>query len=141
MKGLVFVVAVALACCVTTCGALECPICNSVISRAECMRQPRQTCNASGIGIFPTPVCLTIQNKTAVNETWSNSCSTEELCIVAQKFNPVLCQPTRNTFTCYSCCDTDGCVGQPAAASAARISAVTMTTAALAVLMKNAAGF
>ncbi|XP_078686090.1 uncharacterized protein LOC144918869 isoform X3 [Branchiostoma floridae x Branchiostoma belcheri] len=133
MKGLVFVVAAALACCVTTCAALKCRSCTLKNTKGECEKASLTTCTQS------TPVCWTTQTKLPViGEKWNSRCQTKTACETARQANPRLCKPTQDTFTCQFCCSTDGCVG---GASAARISVVAMATAALAVLLKNAAGF
>eukprot|EP00058_Branchiostoma_floridae_P014720 XP_002600208.1 hypothetical protein BRAFLDRAFT_66713 [Branchiostoma floridae] len=134
MKGLVFVFAVALACCVTTCGALQkCRICHDNSTRAECLNQPLSNCTKI---ILPQTVCMTTVRK-------------------RQRVNPQDCSDARINSVCVYCCDTDGCVGQPVptaapdvstaapsgAVSNVRVSIVTMTTAALAILLKNNAAF
>ncbi|CAH1272672.1 Hypp4912 [Branchiostoma lanceolatum] len=117
MKGFVFVAAVALACCATTCGALKCRTCVGDRTRADCLKEPLTNCSLPG----------------------QNVCQTT---VITKNSNPTLCKTSNAVFTCTYCCDTDGCVGKlTGAASAARVSIVTMATAALAVLLKNAAGF
>ncbi|XP_035684114.1 uncharacterized protein LOC118421057 isoform X1 [Branchiostoma floridae] len=136
MKGLVFVIAVAFACCVATCGALECRTCAALGTRQDCLNRPESNCT------IPDPVCMTTYKSVAGVKGWSNNCSPRAGCEAAKLSNHLLCKK-REVFTCVTCCTTDGCVGDlmPSAASAARISIVTMATAALAVLLKNAAGF
>ncbi|XP_066295229.1 U-scoloptoxin(05)-Er3a-like [Branchiostoma lanceolatum] len=137
MKGFVFVVALAFACCVTTCGALKCRTCVGDRTRADCLKEPLTNCSLPGQN-----VCQTTVIKAAGVETWGNLCSARTVCDIAKNSNPTLCKTSNAVFTCTYCCDTDGCVGQlTGAASAARVSIVTMATAALAVLLKNAAGF
>eukprot|EP00058_Branchiostoma_floridae_P014719 XP_002600207.1 hypothetical protein BRAFLDRAFT_66712 [Branchiostoma floridae] len=111
MKELVFVVAVVLA-CVTTCGALKCRICAGAASKEACMNQNLTMCPRS------QDVCMTTDT--------------------TKMGNSQLCKTSGDAFTCVYCCTTDGCV--PGAASAARVSIVTMATVAMAVLLKNVAG-
>ncbi|CAH1272673.1 Hypp4913 [Branchiostoma lanceolatum] len=133
MKGLVFVVAFALACCITTCGALKCPRCTLSDSRAACLQQSQVTCSGSNT------YCLATRTKAPViGEKWNNLCATKAQCDAGRAANSRVCKPKEDTSNCIYCCNTDGCVG---AASAARVSIVTIATAALAVLLKNAAGF
>ncbi|XP_035684117.1 U-scoloptoxin(05)-Er3a-like [Branchiostoma floridae] len=134
MKGFLFVAAFALAWYVTTCGALKCPRCTLLDSRAACLRAAQVTCSGNN------PYCKTTQTKNPLfsGEKWANACATKAACDSGKAANPRTCKPTEATSVCVYCCNTDGCVG---AASAARVSIVTMATAALAVLLKNAAGF
>ncbi|XP_078606217.1 uncharacterized protein LOC144878933 [Branchiostoma floridae x Branchiostoma japonicum] len=136
MKGLVFVIAGAFACCVTTCGALKCRNCvgAGAASKEACMSNQTLT-----MCPHPQDVCMTTDTKALGMETWSNVCTTQSACDAAKMGNAQLCKTSGDTFTCVYCCTTDGCV--PGAASAARVSIVTMATAAMAVLLKNAAGF
>ncbi|XP_035684116.1 uncharacterized protein LOC118421059 [Branchiostoma floridae] len=142
MKGLVFVIAVALA-CVATCGALKCRSCALLDTREECLTKPPKNCSAS------QDACLTVHRYVDIvgKRTWNNFCSTRSYCRSVQGLNRITCDEGEGDphfeFACYYCCNTDGCVGPtaPGAASAACVSIVTMATAALAVLLKNAAGF
>ncbi|XP_078686092.1 uncharacterized protein LOC144918871 [Branchiostoma floridae x Branchiostoma belcheri] len=138
MKGLVFAVAVALACCFTTCTALTCPTCTLVDTRAACMQASQVTCNQTN------PYCYTIQSKAPViGEKWVSRCGAKSACDAGKITNRVACKPTETTSNCIYCCNTDGCVGQPGsgASAAVSVSVITMATAVMAVLLKNAAGF
>eukprot|EP00058_Branchiostoma_floridae_P014721 XP_002600209.1 hypothetical protein BRAFLDRAFT_66714 [Branchiostoma floridae] len=114
-------------------GALKCRSCTLVDTRAKCLEKSLTTCSSS------QDVCLTTYAKVPfVGKKWSNICARKSTCDAAKAGNPKTCKTSADTFSCVYCCNTDGCVG---AASAARVSIVTMATAALAVLLKNAAGF
>ncbi|XP_019643517.1 PREDICTED: uncharacterized protein LOC109484614 isoform X1 [Branchiostoma belcheri] len=141
MKGLVFAVAVALACCVTTCAALKCPTCDQVGTRAACLQSRQATCNQTAAETY----CYTVTAKApGIAQQWTSRCGTKQQCDAGKIVNVNACKPATNSSACIACCNTDGCVAQPdttGASAAVSVSVITMATAVMAVLLKNAAGF
>ncbi|XP_035694733.1 uncharacterized protein LOC118428700 [Branchiostoma floridae] len=140
MKGRGFVVFLALNCFIITCGALKCPSCTLLDSRAACLQAAQVTCNGTDT------YCRTIQAKNEVlgGEKWTNACGTKSACDAGKITNKSgACKPNETTSVCIYCCNTDGCVGQPATGAAVTtpVSIVTMATITMVILLKNAAGF
>ncbi|XP_078686087.1 uncharacterized protein LOC144918869 isoform X1 [Branchiostoma floridae x Branchiostoma belcheri] len=133
MKGLVFVVAAALACCVTTCSALKCRICSGEMYRMECLElAPLKNCSSDNCQTIKT---TTTENGEFANETWDNFCGRGKGCTDAEKRGYCRDEEVNSTktTTCHYCCMADGCVGGHA--STADVSVVAMATAVLAVLL------
>ncbi|XP_078604028.1 uncharacterized protein LOC144877847 isoform X1 [Branchiostoma floridae x Branchiostoma japonicum] len=131
MKGLVFVIAVAFACCVATCGALQ--QCRECFANTleECKQEPLSNCSSGHTQ------CMSISIKVLGESKLISFCSGEALCGIGIAINHYSCNLADNDYMCIGCCPEPGCITEDdfTIGGAARASIATMATTTLTVLL------